>query len=139
MTAPFSPRDFLRSRGAVLVHFSTVMSSHPGLLYPADMRNALSLKGVPLSFSTIQCGDTNPWGNGRGGAEGSIGVLVDIGPGTVIHSVSPHDSGSSEIGRLDCVPRLKSAPTVSISVKQATNGAFKTMYLSASSSCRPFS
>ncbi len=46
MTAPFSPRDFLRSRGAVLVHFSTVMSSHPDLLYPADMRNALSLKGV---------------------------------------------------------------------------------------------
>src|SRR5882724_11898042 len=46
MTAPFSSRDFLRSRGAVLVHFSTVMSSHPDLLYPADMRNALSLKGV---------------------------------------------------------------------------------------------
>lgn len=108
MTASFSPREFLRSRYAVLVHFSTVMSSHPELLFPADMHQAAKLRGVPLAFSTIQCGDGNPWSGGRGGAEGSIGMIVDIGADTIIHSVSPDDSGSSLMGSLGLPPTAES-------------------------------
>ena len=104
MSVSFSPREFLRSRQAVLVHFSTVMTSRPELMFPHDMMQAMALTGISLAFSTIQPGDTNPHGGGRGGAEGSIGIIVDIGPGTVIHSVSPSDSGSSEIGSLGLTP-----------------------------------
>ncbi len=100
MSVSFSPREFLRSRQAVLVHFSTVMTSRPELTFPDDMRQAMGLTGIPLAFSTIQRGDTNPFGSGRGGAEGSVGIIVDIGPATVIHSASPGDSGSSEMGSL---------------------------------------
>lgn len=100
----FSPREFLRSRHAVLVHFSTLMSARLDLNFPENMLRALTLKGVPLSFSTIQPGDTNPQMAGRGGAEGSVGILVDIGPGTVIKSVSASDSGSSELGSLGNAP-----------------------------------
>ena len=96
----FSPRAFLRDRQAVLVHFSTVMANRPDLTFPNDLRQAQSLEGVPLSFSTILPGDTNPHMDGRGGAEGSVGMLVDIGPGTVINSVSPGDSGSNVEGSL---------------------------------------
>ena len=104
MTVSFSPREFLRSRKAVLVHFSTLMSSRPELTFPDDMRQAMGLTGIPLSFSTIQPGDTNPHCGGHGGAEGSVGIIVDVGPATVIHSVSPSDSGSSEIGSLGLLP-----------------------------------
>ena len=88
----------------VLVHFSTLMTSRPDLVFPDDMRQAMGLTGIPLAFSTIQPGDTNPFGGGRGGAEGSIGIIVDVGSATVIHSVSPSDSGSSEIGSLGLPP-----------------------------------
>jgi hypothetical protein len=104
MTVSFLAREFLRSRQAVLVHFSTVMTSRPELTFPDDMRQAMGLTGIPLAFSTIQLGDTNPHGGGRGGAEGSVGIIVDIGPATVIRSVSPSDSGSSEIGSLGLPP-----------------------------------
>jgi hypothetical protein len=59
MTALFTPREFLRSRNAVLVHFSTVMTSRPELTFPRDMRQAIGLKGISLAFSTILPGDTN--------------------------------------------------------------------------------
>src|SRR5271166_413602 len=72
----FSPRQFLRTRQAVLVHFSTVMSGSE-LPFPEDLHNAMNLKGEVLSFSTIQLGDTSPH-RGRGGAEGSVGLLIDI-------------------------------------------------------------
>jgi hypothetical protein len=64
----FSPRAFLRSRQAVLVHFSTVMAERLDLVFPEDLQQAIRLKGAPLSFSTIQAGDTNPHVTGRGGA-----------------------------------------------------------------------
>ena len=64
----------------------------------------MGLTGIPLAFSTIQPGDTNPHRDGRGGAEGSVGIIVDIGPATVIHSVSPSDSGSSDMGSLGLPP-----------------------------------
>jgi hypothetical protein len=104
MTVLFSPRAFLRSREALLVHFSTVMTAHADLVFPDDLLNAMTLEGEPLSFSTIQRGDTNPHRQGRGGAEGSIGLLVDVGPATVIHSVSADDSGSSRLGSLGLAP-----------------------------------
>lgn len=100
----FSPREFLRERQAVLVHFSTLMASRLDLTFPNDLRQAMSLKGVPLSFSTIVAGDTNPQANGRGGAEGSVGLLVDIGDGTQIRSVSPSDSGSGLAGSFGVAP-----------------------------------
>src|SRR5271156_6056087 len=96
----FSPRAFLRTRQAVLVHFSTVMAERPDLLFPGDLGRAITLKGAPLSFSTIQVGDTNPYMIGRGGAEGSVGLLIDLGPTTLIESVSPGDSGSNATGSL---------------------------------------
>jgi hypothetical protein len=105
MTVSFSPRAFLRGRQAALVHFSTLMTSRPDLTFPDDLRQATTLKGVPLSFSTIQPGDTNPhMTGGRGGAEGSIGMIIDIGPDTVIRSVFHGDSGSSEDGSLGLPP-----------------------------------
>lgn len=92
-------RDFLISRDAVLVHFSTPMARDPSRHFPHDMINALSLSGVPLSFSTIQRGDRfDPDGAGKGGAEGSIGILVDLVPTTQILKVDSSDLGSSNYG-----------------------------------------
>lgn len=102
MTEDFSPRQFLRDREALLVHFNTVMGREE-LPFPQDLLRAISLKGVPLSFSTIQVGDTPPSG-GPGGAEGSVGLIVDIGPKTIIKSVYSGDSGSSEGGSLGKPP-----------------------------------
>ena len=104
MTSAFSPREFLRSRHAALVHFSTVMARRLDLMFPNDMRRAMTLKGVPLAFSTIQLGDTNPHMAGPGGAEGSVGMLVDLGTSTLIKSVSPSDSGSNATGSLGRPP-----------------------------------
>lgn len=95
----FSPREFLRSRQAILVHFSTVMTGRPELVFLNDLHTAVTLQNAPLSFSTIQSGDTHP-SVGKGGAEGSVGLLADIGRETVIRSVAPSDSGSSESGSL---------------------------------------
>jgi hypothetical protein len=116
----FSPRAFLRNRQAVLVHFSTVMAEHLDLVFPNDLRQAITLKGAPLSFSTIQTGDTNPHMTGRGGAEGSIGILVDLGPGTLIASVSPGDSGSNAAGSLGFPPTEESC-TRSIDARVTSN------------------
>jgi hypothetical protein len=104
MTKTFSSREFLRERQALLVHFSTIMATCMELVFPWDLRKAMALSGVPLSFSTIQRGDTNPFMEGHRGAEGSIGVVVDIGPNTVITSVSAGDSGSNSEGSLGVVP-----------------------------------
>jgi hypothetical protein len=93
MPDDFLIRDFLSSRGALLVHFSTIMARRQDLVFPADLRNAITLRGAPLSFSTIEVGDTNPHA-GKGGAEGSVGMLVDLGPNSTVVSVSPGDSGS---------------------------------------------
>jgi hypothetical protein len=99
MTAAFLPREFLRSRNAILVHFSTVMTSHPDLMFPQDMRRALTLQVAPWAFSTIQPGDSNPHlFGGRGGAEGSIGIVVDIGPGTVITLYRQRTAGAAARG-----------------------------------------
>lgn len=117
---PFSPRTYLGTRELLLVHFSTVMSRHDDLFFPEDMRRALTLKGVPLAFSTIQRGDTNPQGGGRCRAEGSIGIVIDIGPSTIIHSVSSDDSGSNPLGSLGKPPTAGNCAS-SINLRQTSN------------------
>lgn len=76
-------RSFLRERQALLVHFSTLMSNHPGLVFPDDLRQAAGLTDVPLSFSTIMAGDVGPYQHpdmhpADANAGGSIGIIVDI-------------------------------------------------------------
>ncbi|WP_431321256.1 hypothetical protein [Rhizobium sp. YTU87027] len=104
----------------MLVHFSTVMDRRPELTFPDDRRNAARLQGVPLAFSTILRGDTNPDGGGRGGAEGSVGMLVDIGPRTIIRSVSHEDSGSNEYGSLGFDPTEENCAR-SIDLRKTSN------------------
>ena len=65
-------RACLKSRNAVAVHFSTVMTRYQDLLFPDDLKKAMALSGIALSFSTIQPGDTHRLG-GKGGAEGNMG------------------------------------------------------------------
>jgi hypothetical protein len=115
----FSPREFLRDRQAVLVHFSTVMTAHPELVFPDDLIKAMTLVGVPLSFSTIQRGDTNPHRNGPGG-EGSVGLLVDIGNNTIIKSVSSGDSGSNSNDSLGWPPNRRTCAE-SIDKRETSN------------------
>jgi hypothetical protein len=83
------------------------MARHPELVFPHDLCQAMELSGVPLAFSTIQRGDTNPYVTGSGGAEGSIGLLVDISRGTIIHKVYWADIGSNETGSLGFLPTEK--------------------------------
>ena len=97
------------------------MTSHDDLFFPEDFRRALTLRGVLLAFSIIQKGDTNPHGGGRGGAEGSIGIVIDRGPGTIIHSVSPGDSGSNPFGSLGKPPTAGNCAS-SINRRQTSNG-----------------
>lgn len=96
---PDEIRDFLIAREAVLVHFSTVMASDPSRHFPHDMTNAMSLVGIPLAFSTIQKGDRfDPNDTGKGGAEGGVGIVVDLVAATQVLKVHPSDMGSSNYG-----------------------------------------
>lgn len=115
MEEGFSPRAFLREREAILVHFSTVMGTRLDLAFPDDLLAATSLRDVPLSFSTILAGDTNPHMQGRGGAEGSVGLVVDISSTTNILTVCHMDSGSNKDGSLGVSP---TAETCAASIDQ---------------------
>ncbi len=64
MMTPDEIRRFLRDHEALLVHFSTLMATNPSRCFPDDLLNAMTLQNVPLSFSTIQRGDSNPILNG---------------------------------------------------------------------------
>lgn len=86
-------RKLLRERQALLAHFSTVMADEPNPPFPNDLLNAIALRDATLSFSTIQIGDRNPYANGHG-AEGCVGLVVDIGKDTVIENVYHDDSGT---------------------------------------------
>jgi hypothetical protein len=96
------------------------MTSHPNLVFPDDLQQAMILKGIPLSFSTIQPGDTNPHMKGRGGAEGSVGMLVDIERNSTILSVAPGDSGSSSLGSLG-LPPIEENCAASIDRRETSN------------------
>jgi hypothetical protein len=90
MAIEFSIRQFLRSRRALLVHFSTTRARSAELGFPEDLKRAMGLRGVSLSFSTITVGDITPYGWGSGtGAEGAIGIAVDLRSRSVVESVSP--------------------------------------------------
>lgn len=88
-------RKVLCDEQALLVHFSTVMADRQDLLFPRDLQRAMELVDVDLSFSTILVGDSF-----RNGAEGTIGMLVDIAETTAVRSVYHGDSGSSSNGSL---------------------------------------
>lgn len=92
----FSLRQFLKDREALLVHFNTPMSGHcTG--FPDDLHQASKLKGVPLSFSTIQANDRGPWQGGPPSdtnAGGSVGLVVDIKEAESVISVGPGDDGT---------------------------------------------
>jgi hypothetical protein len=96
----FSIREFLRSREALLVHFSTLMTNHPELAFPHDLRNAMTMKSDPLSFSTIQAGDVGPYqvpgmDPADANAPGSIGIVVDILSDDCVVTVGTGDDGTS--------------------------------------------
>ena len=78
---PFSVRDFLKEREALLVHFSTQMARDQSLMFPEDLKRAMGLTGVPLSFSTIRSNDVGPFQTGlppeTTSAGGSVGMIVD--------------------------------------------------------------
>jgi len=75
------------------------MASDPSRHFPHDMNNAMSLIGVPLAFSTIQKGDAfDPTDTGKGGAEGGVGIVVDVVAATQVLKVHPSDMGSSNYG-----------------------------------------
>jgi hypothetical protein len=97
------------------------MSSRPLLVFPDDMLQAMSLRDTRLAFSTIQIGDENPQKSaGTGGAEGSVGLLVDIGKDTTIEDVFPGDSGSSEYGSTGCEPTEQNC-AMSIDARTSSN------------------
>ena len=99
-------RDFLRSRNAVLAHFSTVMSSHDHV-YPEDLKSARDNTEWTLSFSTVQPGDTLRYHQGgKGGVQGSVGLIVGITSETIVHSVFPGDAGAMGTMALGDPPSL---------------------------------
>jgi heterotetrameric sarcosine oxidase gamma subunit len=94
---PFSSRSFLRHREALLVHFSTPMSTKHPTGFPDDLRCAAAGVGHPISFSTIQVGDHGPFQCGASAdasAGGSVGIVIDIQDDGSVQSVYPGDSGS---------------------------------------------
>jgi hypothetical protein len=96
----FSIRSFLRERQAILVHFSTLMSNHPGLVFPDDLRQAAGLADVPLSFSTIMARDVGPYQRpdmhpADANAGGSIGIIGDIPSNDSVVTVGANDDGTS--------------------------------------------
>jgi len=97
--APFSPRDFLRQRQMLLVHFSTKMSKHRDVLFPDDLRHAQALRERHLSFSTFGADDNgirDVRDESYSHAAGYVGLVVDILEVGSIYKVSAEDVGSYE-------------------------------------------
>jgi hypothetical protein len=104
--SPFSVREFLRDREALLVHFNTPMTHHP-TGFPCDLHNAKTLSGCRLSFSTIQAGDKGPSQGGNpadANAGGSVGIVVDVKDFDSVITVDASDSGSGPAGTLGKQP-----------------------------------
>jgi hypothetical protein len=126
-------KEFLRSRQHLLAHFSTVMGRDHFLL-PDDLLNAMKLAGASLSFSTVTIGDTGPFG-GPGGAEGAIGMRVDVGLRTAIERIGRMISARQT--RVHWVFRLlsRTALTASTNGNRAMSGWSGTMCRSAFTFC----
>jgi hypothetical protein len=93
----FSPRQFLKSREALLVHFNTPMTSHP-TGFPKDLHDARKLVATEIPFSTIQVTDNGPWQvrpPSDANAVGSVGLIVDIKDVGSVTSVGYCDIGSN--------------------------------------------
>jgi hypothetical protein len=130
LLTPAEIRLFLRNREAFLVHFSTIMARDSDRCFPDDLLNAWTLRDVPLAFSTIQRGDSNPQGGGRGGAEGCIGMLVNVGPETEVLGVGPEDFGSNSVtGECDGDPPTLEACEKSIRLRKSSNEWFVRGYI----------
>jgi hypothetical protein len=94
----FSIRNFLKARNALLVHFSSPMTTHD-YFFPDDLHNAISLRNIPISFSTIQPNDRGPYDQTisspeEANAAGCVGIMVDIDDIDCIETVSFLDGGS---------------------------------------------
>jgi hypothetical protein len=86
-------RTLLRQRQALLAHFSTIMATQTRRLFPHDLLGAMSLRDEVLSFSTVRKGDRF-----RQGAEGSVGIVVNLSEDTVVENVHPRDSATGDFG-----------------------------------------
>lgn len=123
MATPFSIRNFLRQREALLVHFNTPMSVKHPTGFPGDLHNAKALAGCRLSFSTIQAGDRGPWQGGHpahANAGGSVGIVVDIKETGSVITVDADDSGSGALGSLGKPPAPQTCAD-SIDHRRASN------------------
>lgn len=111
-SSQFSIRNFLREHEALLVHFNTPMSVRHPSCFPNDLRDAKSIRDVPLSFSTIQANDRGPAQGGLpadANAAGSVGLVVDISDQGSVLSVDSSDSGSiPQLGSLGLAPTPES-------------------------------
>jgi hypothetical protein len=102
----FSIRQLLRERKALLVHFNTPQSKH-ATGFPEDLRNAKTVRGQALSFSTILALDRGPYqvaDFADANAGGSVGIIVDINEEGSVISVSGGDAGSNQWGDLGKPP-----------------------------------
>lgn len=94
----FSSRRFLWEHRALLVHFSTGMSRH-AFRFPEDLRNAIGLRDIPLSCSTIIASDVGPYSRpdmhpADANSGGSVGLVVDFDDERSVLSVGPSDDGT---------------------------------------------
>jgi hypothetical protein len=125
-TPAFSVRHFLKQREALLVHFNTPMSQKHPTGFPNDLRHAMNLLGIPISFSTIQVGDLgpcqvpNPAASNAGGSVGlvvdihDIGSVITVGPGddgTQASATGNHQSGGSVPDPLTCAASIDNRVT----------------------------
>ena len=95
-----SPREFLRKREALVVHFSSP-TSRQDFGFPEDLQKAIELgtSGAALSFSTIIAGDRGPTQVrpvDKANATGSVGIVVDIAETGSVQAVGALDAGSTE-------------------------------------------
>src|SRR5260370_21234059 len=90
----FAVRQFLGNRRALLIHSNTPQSDEERPMgFPDDLRNAMNLRGVELSFVTIQASDRGPdpamVAPGQANADGSVGMIVDVSEADSLSSVYP--------------------------------------------------
>jgi hypothetical protein len=96
----FSIREFLRDRRALLVHFSSIMTSHRDKFpFPNDLKNAAALRDKALSFCTVQSTDHWPFQKalstvGEANAAGNVGIVVDVKDADCVTKVAANDQGS---------------------------------------------
>jgi hypothetical protein len=98
-SAPFSVRQFLSEREALVVHFSTPMRQDQSLRFPDDLIRAQTLGEKGLCCSTIQAGDVGPGQPGidpaNANAVGCVGIILDVNDQNSVCAVHPSDCATS--------------------------------------------